>query len=204
MAKRPLTLPSKPSLPTALPIVTVNPADLYRVSSYTTGEPFFGRNDVNRFDDPNPVEAARYGTSYFGLSLAVAVAETLLHDRRPVKDHFVVKTAVIDSRYVLRFDGVPLTLADCTGTALKLMGGMADLSGTSSYAKTKKWSVELHAHGDQVDGFLYMSRHKNDEKAIVLYDRAASKVKMHSATPLSTHPAFGKIAMDFRICSSIP
>lgn len=204
MAKKPLALPSKPSLPTALSIIVVNPADLYRVSSHTTGEPFFGKNNVNRFDDPNPVDAARYGTSYFGLSLAVAVAETLLHDRRPVKNCFIINTAVIDTRYVLRFDGTPLTLADCTGTALKLMGGMADLSGTSSYTKTKKWSAELHAHADQVDGFLYMSRHKNDEKAIVLFNRAASKVKMHSAIPLSTHPEFGKIAMDFRICASIP
>lgn len=204
MAKRPLTFPSKPSLPAALPVVTVDPRDLYRVSSHSTGEPYFGRNNVNRFDDPNPVDAARYGTSYFGLSLAVAVAETLLHDRRPVKNCFVVKTDEIVRRHVLRFAGKPLTLADCTGAALKLMGGMADLSATSSYAKTKKWSAALHAHPDNVDGFLYMSRHKSDEKAIVLFDRAAPKLRVRSATRLSEHPEFGRVATDFRIRGDTP
>ena len=44
-----------------------------------------------------------------------------------------------------------------------------------------------------------MSRHKDDEEAIVLFDRAAHKIKMKSAIPLVAHPDFGQVATDFNI-----
>jgi hypothetical protein len=57
----------------------------------------------------------------------------------------------------------------------------------------------IYNHTDQVDGFLYMSRRKDDEEAIVLFDRAAHKVKMKRAIPLASHPDFGQVAADFDI-----
>jgi len=54
-----------------------------------------------------------------------------------------------------------------------------------------------------VDGFVYMSRHLNDEKAIVLFDRARYKLKMVSATLLHEHSDFGQVATDLAIVATI-
>lgn len=50
---------------------------LYRISRYSSGEPYFGRTGANRFDDPTRAKARRFGTCYLGLSLEVAIAETM-------------------------------------------------------------------------------------------------------------------------------
>lgn len=195
-------LPAMPGLPDTLSKVEVAPASLFRVSRHATGEPYFGRWNANRFDDPNPDLAARYGTCYLGTSLAVAVAETVLHDLKPRNGGFRVDVASIESRYVLRFEGDLLVLADLTGAALKRIGGHAGLTGTASYTTTKRWSVAVHAHPDRVDGFLTMSRHKNDEKGVVLFDRAADKMHMCEATPLHEHPEFGQVGAELCIRAS--
>lgn len=202
MAKAPQRLPAAPRLPVTLQTVTVEPSSLFRISGHNTGEPYFGRWNANRFDDPNPDPAARYGTCYLGTSLAVAVAETLLHDLKPRKGCFEVDVATIKARFVIRFEGEPLVLADLTGAALKRIGGHAGLSGTASYATTKQWSRTIQAHPGSVDGFVYMSRHKNDEKAVVLFDLAAGKLRMREATPLHLHPDFGQVGTDLCIRAS--
>ncbi|MFZ4875194.1 RES family NAD+ phosphorylase [Janthinobacterium sp. Mn2066] len=199
-----LRLPRQPQLPSSLTIVQCQPATLYRISGHTSGEPYFGRANTYRFDDPNPLPSDRFGTCYLGTSLAVALAETLLHDRQPIRNCFVVELAVLQACFVIQFAGLPLTLADLTGPALRRLGGHAELSGTSSYTKSKTWSTAIHAHADKVDGLLYMSRHKNDEKALVLFDRAAPKIAMASVTPLSTHTGFGQAATLLGIRSAIP
>lgn len=202
MARAPLRLPAGPSLPDTLQTISVDPNGLFRVSGHDTGEPYFGRWNANRFDDPAPDPAARYGTCYLGTSLAVAVAETLLHDLQPRRGCFVVDVATIKSRFVLRFEGAPLVLADLTGAALKRIGGHAGLTGTSSYATSKRWSRAVYTHPDTVDGFIYMSRHKNDEKAVVLFDRASGKLRLREATPLHLHPGFGQVGADLCIYSA--
>ena len=199
MVKGPLKLPATPQLPSSLHPKTLDPATLFRISSYNTGEPFFGKFDTNRFDDPNPKPDDRFGTCYVGTSLAVALAETLLHDLEPVDGGFIVPVDVLAARYVLRFHGQMLVLADLTGASLKRLGGHAELSGTSSYKKTKRWSAAIHAHPDKVDGFIYMSRHKNDEQAVVLFDRARDKLTMLSAEPLLGHPDFGQAGTELYI-----
>lgn len=199
MAQRPLKLPAVPNLPPTLRTVSAYPGTLFRISEHNTGEPFFNNRNRNRFDDPNPVRKARFGTCYLGTSLAVAIAETILHDAMPADGWFYVATEVLATRYVLRFTGQPLRLADLTGSALKRLGGHAELTGTATYATTKKWSVAVHAHPAAVDGFVYMSRHKNDEKAVVLFDRARDKLVMESATPLFEHPGFGDAGTDLSI-----
>lgn len=204
MALRPVRLATTPKTPPSLATVDIDPASLFRVSGHNTGEPYFAKHGGNRFDDPVVDPAARYGTCYFGTSFAVAVAETLLHDRKPQRGYFIVERSIIMSRYLIGFTGSMLVLADLTGAELKRMGGHAGLSGTASYSTTKKWSAAIHSHPDQVDGFIYMSRHKNDETAVVIFDRAAHKVRMTFATLLSAHPDFGQIAADLYIRSSHP
>ncbi len=57
---------------------------------------------------PTPQAAARFGTCYLGASLAVALAETLYHDRKPIHNHFMVGLAVIQARFVIRLTGETL------------------------------------------------------------------------------------------------
>jgi len=80
--------------------VTLDPSTLLRVSSHGTGEPHFGRNGCNRFDDGRLPAAGRFGTCYLGRSLTVALAETLLHDEVAVAGRCVAGIAEALSRFV--------------------------------------------------------------------------------------------------------
>ena len=177
-----------------LTIVKVDPNRLIRIFGHNTGEPYFNTSGRNRFDDPNPNPATRYGTCYFGYKLAVAIAETLLHDSTPVKGHFTVHPDRIAAGFVLRFQGRSLNLANMTGVALKRTGLHAGLSGTSYYSTPQKWSEAIYHHPSQVDGFIYMSRHLNTDKAVVLFDRAKLRIQMDTATPLPNYPGFAQAA----------
>jgi hypothetical protein len=189
-----LTTPQPSFAEDPLPKVKVSAQSLIRVSTHNTGEPHFGTKGMNRFDDHNPVVAARYGTCYFGLKLETAIAETLLHDVSPKRGHFQIHPDLITSRYVVHYKGGSLTLANLTGADLKRLGAHSELTGTSFYKKPQKWSKAIYDHPDQVDGFVYMSRHLNTEKAVVLFDRAIAKIKMDKAVPLPTYPGFAKAA----------
>ncbi|MCC7641865.1 MULTISPECIES: RES domain-containing protein [unclassified Janthinobacterium] len=67
-----------------------------------------------------------------------------------------------------------LRLFDLTGHLIKQMGGHAGLTGTSSYTLPQQWALAVYCNPLQVDGFLYMSRHFSNEKAVVVFDRARS------------------------------
>ena len=202
MPKAAIELKAKPDLPDALSLIRVQPTSLFRVSSHDTGEPYFGKHKGNRFDDPHPDPAARYGTSYFGETFDVAVAETLLHDRTPEKGYFYIERAVILNRLLIAFDGDELVLANVTGAELRRMGGHAGLSGTSNLKTPQKWSSTIYHHADNVDGFAFISRHLNNAMAYVLFDRAAYKLTMTQATRLAEHPGFGQVATRLYITST--
>ena len=173
---------------TPLLVSQVNPIDLLRVSGYSSGEPYFGRAASNRFDDYRPPKSKRFGTCYFGLTLSVAFAETVLHDEFPVGGHFAVPPEKLESRYVVRFSGTNLTLADLTGAALKRSGAASSISSIAPYGLPQRWSVAIHRHPQAVDGILYMSRHMNSEKAVVLFDRVMPKVSPARYVPLLDYP----------------
>lgn len=90
-----------------IPIRTIEltPSKLLRVSTYLSGEPYFGRSAANRFDDPTRTKKSRFGTCYLGESLEVAIAETILHDEMPVKGHIDVAANELERRFCVRFAG---------------------------------------------------------------------------------------------------
>ncbi len=160
-----------------LPVVGLPKGEsLYRISDHATGEPYFSFGGSRRFDAPG-CKAGRpeYGACYLGLSFDVALAESLLHDAMPVRGAFRIAKSEIDRRWVHRFNG-NLRLFDLTGHLLKLMGGHAGLAGASSYTLPQKWALAVYSNRLQVDGFLYMSRHFTNQKAVVIFDRARSKL----------------------------
>jgi RES domain len=181
----PIPLPPRSLASIPISTVQVSPSRLYRISRFDAGEPFFGRSASNRFDDPDRIKARRYGTCYLGLSLEVAIAETILHDEMPVRGRFEVAVQEIEDRYVVRFRGEPLTLVDLTGTALKALIGSGAISTTMPYDVPQRWSRALHRHPVGADGIVYMSRHVNSERAVVVFDRAMLKLAAPSYAPLA-------------------
>lgn len=170
------------------PLVTVvKAAELIRISRFTTSEPYFGRAAANRFDDHRSA-SKRFGTCYCGLTLNVAFAETVLHDAAPVAGRFPVPLDALESRHVVQFSGMDLVLMDLSGVALKRSGIDSSISTIEDYALPQRWAVAVHRHKLNVDGIVYMSRHINTEKAVVLFDRAKAKLTAVQYTPLPDYP----------------
>jgi len=174
----------------SLETVEVHVESLYRISKHASGEPYFGRSAGNRFDDHSRPPSKRYGTCYLGLTLQVAIAETVLHDLMPMGGHFVVSPDELESKQVVRFQGGILKLAKLTGTALKRIVGSSEISTTFHYDLPQAWAAALHAHPAKIDGLLYMSKQINDERAVVIFNRARRKFDSASYTPLPREPDF--------------
>lgn len=198
--------PPPPGLATddSLPVTRVLPRRLVRISQYPAGEPYFGASGSNRFDAPGCLAGApEFRSCYFGFSLEVAVAESLLHDELPVDGEFRFSMAALELRHVHRFSGSMLRLLDLTGTTLKRLSGHADLAGTATYALTQQWSLAVFRNPLNFDGFVYMSRHLNTERAVVLFDRAATKVHSKpSPLLLPDTPGFAAAAAAFNIVAA--
>ena len=169
--------------------IEVDPSKLLRVSKYDTGEPHFAHTGGNRFDDPRRPQSTRFGTCYAGLSLRVAFAETLLHDAEPAGGRFEMARTTVASRFVVQFAGEMLVLADFTGVALKRAGIDPSLTTVSGYEAPQRWSVAVHDHPDHVDGILYMSRHLNTDRAVVVFERARRKLVTTSYVPFLGFPS---------------
>jgi len=190
---------------TDLAVVSLSACELIRISGFPSGEPFFGSSGGNRFDAPGCLlKSPEYGTCYLGLSFDVALAESLLHDAAPVKGKFRIARAEFDRRWVHRF--LPkLELFDLTGHLLKAMGGHAGLSGTGNYKVTQKWGKAVFDNPMKVDGFIYISRHLPNGKAVVLFDRARGKLRLSGpSTPLNEAPELLKAVDSFRIHVPLP
>jgi hypothetical protein len=69
-----------------LPVIKLDAAKVVRISRHNSGEPYFRKPGLNRFDDSRGhlPRADRYGTCYFVFTLACAFAETVLQDRTPM------------------------------------------------------------------------------------------------------------------------
>lgn len=170
----------------------IDPSALLRISRYNINEPFFGASGANRFDAPGKLP--EFKASYLATLLAVALAETVLHDEIPVNGKFHMATSSLAGRYVIPFHGAKLKLANLTDAALKRMGAHAELSGTADYSITQQWALGVFQHKGNFDGFIYMSRHLNTQKAVLLFDRSKIKITMRGATELPHYPGFARAA----------
>lgn len=184
----PLQPPSPDFSELPLKVRELSVSKLKRVGRHPTGEPYFGKHAANRFDDPDK----RFGTCYCGQQLDTAIAETVLHDEVPEKGRFRIRQEDIDARYLVTFaageDNGMLRLADLTGPHLKRLGGDNSLSAEHPYEVSQQWGAAVHAHPENVDGFLYVSKQLNDKKAVVVFDRAQKKFGAPTCTPLATAP----------------
>jgi hypothetical protein len=88
---------------------------------------------------------------------------------------------------------------DLTGTALKSLVGSSEVSTILSYDIPQRWSLALHRHPAGVDGLVYMSRHVNSKRAVVVFDRAANKLGTASYKSLTRTNGALSAVMDLRI-----
>jgi hypothetical protein len=153
---------------------------LFRIGRRKSGEPYFGISGAYRFDDP----AKAFGTCYCGQDLDTAIAETILHDELPDHGQFKIHKDEFSTRYLVRFTGGILKLADIRGADLKKLGGDNSLSAEYPYNVTQLWSAAVHNHPANVDGFIFVSKQINTKKAFVVYSRARSKFAAATYAPL--------------------
>lgn len=187
-----------------LPIVRLGKRRLFRVSKYSNNEPHFGASGANRFDAPGcSMEAPEFHTCYFGLTLEVAIAETILHDQMPMEGQFILSYEEISQHYVHLFSGERLMLLELTGATLKRLAGNAELAGSSATPVTQQWSLAVFRNPRHFDGFIYMSRNLNTQRAVVLLDRASLKLRpLATAIPLPEARGFTAALAKFCIIAN--
>jgi hypothetical protein len=100
----------------------------------------------------------------------------------------IVATGELEIRSICVFSTVrQLKLVRLFGTGLSAIGATASTS-SGPYPISQAWSQALHGHGDAIDGILYRSTSDNDEKAIALFDRARTSIKIKATTEVLSDP----------------
>ena len=180
-------------------LVEVAATRLCRITSHSTGEPFFSRSQHNRFDEPNDLSKLHYGVNYCALTLQTAFAESVLHNELhfdSLRNRWVVSlSAVLQQRWVVNLarPGEPLiNLFPLCGDLLTRLNIDNSISAGNNYTVSKALSRVVHDHEPQADGILYVSNRANRSLAVALFDR--SKVTAQEAEghylPLIQHPQF--------------
>lgn len=187
-----------------LSVRILDAARIVRISRVAVaGEPLFGRSGTNRFDDPAPEEASRYGVFYGALDLVTAFGETVLHENETeslaTPAGVLLSATSLAGRRVLAFRGKPLRLARLYGRCLKALGGSGGIAKVIPYDVPQRWSEAAFRHPQVVDGFLYMSRNVDDRLAVAVFDRASPRLALRKAVELRWHPDLARVLRAFRL-----
>ena len=76
---------------------------------------------------------------------------------------------------------------------MKRLGADGSLFTIAPYDLPHQWSAAVHAHPDRVDGFVYMSKHLNTRRAVVLFDRTDGKLCAVRYTGLASYPGIWQV-----------
>jgi hypothetical protein len=182
----------------SLRLLTLDVARLLRLSRFPKTEPYWGRNQAYRFDDP----ARNFGVTYAALTLEVAFAETILHQKGHFEDgQWLIDEANINARHVVRYQRVSapaLRLVDLTGSSLKALGLNNDLCSSDDYADSMVVSAALHDGLPDVDGIMYVSRQMNTGLAVALFERSAVALSA-TVVPLRDHAEYRSMLSTFNV-----
>jgi hypothetical protein len=170
-----LRLPERGTFEDRLHPVRIEIASLVRLSRRPATEPYWSAG-VHRFDDPQPDRRGAFGTCYAANSIAVAFAESVIHEAgRFVAGRYEVPLAELTERSVVRFRSErrrTLVLADLTGEALKALGLNNDISASDDYSVSQAWAQAIHDAGTRWQGIRYVSRQMNRGFAYAIFDRS--------------------------------
>jgi hypothetical protein len=171
-----------------LSFVTRQIGEFLRLTRQPDTEPYWGKSQRYRFDDP----LARFGVTYAAEQLEVAFAETILHE---VADFdggaWIVPHHDIDRRWIVSYTppARELQLLDLTGVHLKRLGLNNDVCSGSDYAFTQALSRAVHDQVPEADGIYYLSRQLNTQFAAAFFERSALKCGAAN-TKLDTHSRY--------------
>jgi hypothetical protein len=175
----PLRLPDPGTFEHLLEEVRVPADGLVRLSKFPATEPYWSRGRY-RFDGPAAGPNA-FGTCYAANDLAVAFAESVIHQAAWFKNgHYEVLQADIDQRHIIQLSrprAPELTLADLTGENLKVLGLNNDISSGDDYALSMAWAKGIHDANPKWDGLLYISRQRHDAVAVAVFERSGVRKK---------------------------
>jgi hypothetical protein len=170
-----LRLPERGTFEDRLHPVRIEIASLVRLSRRPDAEPCWSAG-VHRFDDPQPDRRGVFGTCYAANSIAVAFAESVIHEAgRFVGGRYEVPQAELTERSVVRFRGErrrTLVLADLTGESLKALGLNNDISASDDYTASQAWARAIHDADTRWEGIRYISRQMNKGFAYAIFDRS--------------------------------
>ena len=167
---------------TSLPVAAI-PAGtpLFRIHRSDRGPIFFGPGKgalpTYRFDSLT----GAFGVLYVGLTLAVALVETILRNpvRRIVNYPDLAERAsctLVSTRdlRVVRLHGMGLQAVGCDNS---ISTGPYDVCGA--------WADELWAHSDAPDGIAYQSRHDSGQICLALFERPDLRLRALDSVPLT-------------------
>lgn len=168
---------------TALPLDIIPAATvLHRIHRTSLGPIFFGPGIGNppasRFDSAS----GRFGVIYVGMSLAGALAETLL--RNPQR--MMVAISDIKERSASELAcSRQLRVVKLHGSGLQAVGTDNSVS-TGPYGPCGVWSDALFDHADRPDGIAYQSRHDSSQICLALFKRDDFALETRASRPLGT------------------
>jgi hypothetical protein len=126
-----------------------------------------------------------------------AVSETVFHDAPVGRGKPVVPESRLKNKGLVQvMPQRDLVLVELFGHGLRRLGLRPEsLTSTDAaqYARTVLWAEALHSALADVDGFVWMSRQFNAEKAIVLFGDRVAETDLHSdGTPVPLEVGEGR------------
>jgi hypothetical protein len=169
------------------------------------GDPlYFGKDAVNRFDDP----ARLFGTLYLVYDLPTGLMETVFHDHQWHREgaRRSIARSELEARMVriVQVDH-DLTLCDLAspGAAVKGFGRNAAQLSARRYSSTQALSATIARHigsgGQRYDGILYPSRNNPGSACVALFDRAVGKISVADDIRLDDHRDWPSFQRDFSV-----
>lgn len=166
----------------------------------------FRRDARYRFDAPD----GSFGVLYAAFDLLTAFAETVLRDT-PVRTKAAkmrLDYAELHARRVVTIDTHeayrPLRLIKLYDKGLVAARTDNRVATVDDYAVTQAWAKALHDHPQQADGIVYLSRFMGPHRAVVLFDRSQTFMKVGAAIPLLLHKDLPKIMDDLELSIDPP
>ena len=169
------------------------------------GDPlYFGKDAINRFDDP----AGVFGVLYLVYDLPTGLMESVFHGHQwhRARSQRSISRSELESRMVrvvkVNHD---LNLCDLAspGAAVKGFGQNAAQLSTRRYTGTQALSAtiaqRLGSNEQPYDGILYPSRNNPGSVCIGLFDGAAAKVSIAEDIRLDDHRDWPSFKHEFSI-----
>jgi hypothetical protein len=161
-------------LPTRLPLEELAEATFLRICStaWAAKEPGFRASGLFRFDDPRRT----FETLYVASAFKTCFFETVVRDKMtvPPDPAKLAERSVV----VLTVATKELKLVKLHGTGAQQLKLNAAQLMSEGYTFTQELARSIHEHPDQPDGMVYRSRFDDDQLALVLFGRAAEKVRL--------------------------